>query len=339
MATNQYGQSYEGNDDFRGWLAANGHRMLLDFTGNDGRVDPTWSRVTSVPALNYYGTEHGMDYADEVAGLYNQWLSGRVDQPTNNNYAGYTNSSYNAQAAKEAARAAEAQGIKDRMVGRRGELDDILNAVLAAIDATYAEESTKRKGQYDTDAADLLKTLNQALPEIAASFAAIGSYDSSWNNDSQAHTTDKYNDSQATLTSEYNTDMATLGNKANQARTDARTSYNNNQIDFDTLENTEANSDSLETLRRSENSLNKAINEFSQSQHYYKPGSTFAQELSNLGGVYDYGAIKNAFANYLSTAGAGATNVTKNLSSEAKSQVGEKTKKTEVQENTPTSVK
>ena len=42
MATNKYGQTYQGNDDFRAWLAGMGNdtgaKHLLNMVGNDGRV-------------------------------------------------------------------------------------------------------------------------------------------------------------------------------------------------------------------------------------------------------------------------------------------------------------
>jgi hypothetical protein len=50
MAVNQFGQTYQGNDDFRGWLAGNAGKNvsfnnyvttagdLLNYVGNDGRV-------------------------------------------------------------------------------------------------------------------------------------------------------------------------------------------------------------------------------------------------------------------------------------------------------------
>ena len=93
-----------------------------------------------------------------------------------------TSNTYNAQLAAERARqnqrAGEASNIKNAMMGRRGEFESILNEILGNIDRTYKEESNRRKETYDADSAELLSTLEKALPEIASSFAAIGGYDS-----------------------------------------------------------------------------------------------------------------------------------------------------------------
>lgn len=70
MQTNQYGQKYVGNDDFRGYLAANGFDKYLAFTGNDGGIDSD--------ALNrsIYGT--GRILGDTATGI-------REIQSSNNN--------------------------------------------------------------------------------------------------------------------------------------------------------------------------------------------------------------------------------------------------------------
>ena len=75
MANNQYGQTYSGNDDFRGWLAAGNYKLapssswspvgsgkdLLKYVGNDGKAG------TSNAIVNMYAKD-----------AYNQWKSGRT---------------------------------------------------------------------------------------------------------------------------------------------------------------------------------------------------------------------------------------------------------------------
>lgn len=224
---------------------------------------------------------------------------------------GYSSSNtYNAQLAAEKARqaqrASEAQGIKDRMMGRRGEFENILNEILGNIDKTYKEESGRRKETYDADSAELMNTLEQALPEIAASFAAIGGYDSSLRGYREMDAEKEHQNSQNELKREYESELGNLGAKANQARTEARTAYNNFMTDFDTLANTTANSDNLENIRKSENSLLKGVNDFRGQSNIYKPNSTFSNEMKNLGGDYDFGNIRDAFASFLNTTNAGS---------------------------------
>jgi hypothetical protein len=304
MATNQYGQTYSGNDDFRGWLAAGNsapvlfgnkfgesgdayNKLLLQFAGNDGSIS------INDPEL-----------ADYARYMYNTWSKQR-------NGGGYsTSNTYNAQLAAEQARQAqranEAQGIKDRMMGRRGEFENILNETLDNIDKTYKEESSRRKETYDADSAELMNTLEQALPEIAASFAAIGGYDSSLRGYREMDAEKEHQNSQNELKREYESELGNLGAKANQARTEARTAYNNFMTDFDTLAGTEANSDNLENIRKSQNSLLKGINDFRGQSNIYKPNSTFSSEMKNLGGDYDFGNIRDAFTSFLNTTNAGS---------------------------------
>lgn len=255
-----------------------------------------------------------------------------------------TSNTYNAQLAAEKARqakrASEAQGIKDSMLGRRGEFESVLNDILKNIDTTYKEESNRRKETYDSDAAELMQTLEKALPEIAASFAAIGGYDSSLRGYREMDAEKEHQSSQDELKREYEADLGNLGAKANQARTDARTSYNNFMTDFDTLANTEANSDNLETIRKSENSLNKGLNDFRGQSEIYKPNSTFSNEMKNLGGDYDFGSIKDAFTSFLNTTTAGNGGSTfsadEKIAEEAKKQTGKT--KSEIEQNKSTGV-
>lgn len=260
------------------------------------------------------------------------------------NYGYSTSNTYNAQLAAEQARQAqranEAGNIKNNMMGRRGEFEAILNEILGNIDKTYKEESGRRKETYDADSAELLDTLEQALPEIAASFAAIGGYDSSLRGYREMDAEKEHQNSQNELKREYETELGNLGAKANQARTEARTSYNNFMTDFDTLANTEANSDNLENIRKSENSLNKGLNDFRGQSNIYKPNSVFSREMSNLGGDYDFGNIRDAFTSFLNTTnagtGAGEFQADEKIAEEAKKTTNKV--KNEIEQNKSTGV-
>lgn len=316
MATNQYGQTYSGNDDFRGWLAAGNSAPVL-FGNKFGKSGNAYNKLL----LQFAGNDGGIsindpELADYARYMYNTWSKQRNGGGNSNggngggNYGYSTSNTYNSQLAAEQARQAqranEAQGIKDRMMGRRGEFENILNEILGNIDKTYKEESGRRKETYDADSAELMNTLEQALPEIAASFAAIGGYDSSLRGYREMDAEKEHQNSQNELKREYESELGNLGAKANQARTEARTAYNNFMTDFDTLANTTANSDNLENIRKSENSLLKGVNDFRGQSNIYKPNSTFSNEMRNLGGEYDFGNIRDAFASFLNTTNAGS---------------------------------
>ena len=274
----------------------------------------------------------------------------RIDNPnptqTNNTSTRSSSSNYYSrlaaqQAAANARKASEAANIKNSMMGRRGEFQNILNDIISNIDTTYREESSKRKKSYDKDAAALLDTLEKALPSIAASFANIGAYDSSLRGYREIDAEKEHQASQEDLAEEYDNDMANLGNKANQARVEARNSYNNFMTDFDTLNNTEANADNLENIRSSQNSLLKGLNDFRSQSEMYKPNSTFASEMKTLGGKSNFENLSNSLKNFLTNAGAsssatGGFNADEKLSADTKEAT--KKAKSEIETNKATGV-
>lgn len=86
MATNQYGQNYSGNDDFRGWLAAGsaGGPYGLGLTG----VGPLSAKGTADLLLKNLGNDgrSGNSQYDAIGQrLYQQWSSGRTAKTSNSN--------------------------------------------------------------------------------------------------------------------------------------------------------------------------------------------------------------------------------------------------------------
>ncbi len=330
------------NNHFVYWLGEDGNVWVKKNgdTQNIGKAlmrDGQWNGLPESELMSLVNT------GTRIANPNPSNIGGQGSAGGESNYGYSTNNTYNAQLAAEQARqaqrASEAQGIKDRMMGRRGEFEGILNEILGNIDRTYKEESSRRKETYDADSAELMSTLEQALPEIAASFAAIGGYDSSLRGYREMNAEKEHQNSQNELKREYETELGNLGTKANQARTEARTSYNNFMTDFDTLANTAANSDNLENIRKSENSLLKGINDFRGQSNIYKPNSTFSNEMSNLGGEYDFGNIRDAFASFLNTTNAGSSSnfrADEKLAEEAKKTTGKV--KNEIEQNKATGV-
>lgn len=285
------------------------------WVGTDGNV---WANIDgNVKKMTERGSARDGYFVGGADGEMNSYIfspENRIEDPVNGASVApsVNNSSYNAQLAAanalKAQRTGEAQSIKNSMMGQRNRVTEMLNNILGNIEKVYGEEKSKRDEKKDEDSAELLAQLEKALPGIGSSFAAIGAYDSSWNNDAQADTKEEHNKAQDKIQKEYDADMTTLGNKRNQAKTDAQNSYNNFMADFDTFDGTEANSDNLETLRASKNSLVKAMNDFSAQGDYYKPGSRLQNEMSSLGNYNGQKTI-DAFSSFLNTAGAGGSGV------------------------------
>jgi hypothetical protein len=315
------------------------------WVGTDGNI---WANVDgnvqklAEGSLDYNG--QGGSYILGVGGDPENRVSvplyakNKIDDPVNPSTATASASSSNSQLAQlnaqKAARTSEAQNIKSSMLSQRDRVSNMLQDILKNIESVYSEEKSKRDEQKDADSATLLEQLEQALPGIGSSFAAIGAYDSSWNNDAQGTTKEEHNKAQDEITKEYDADIKALGNKRNQARTDAQNAHDNFMVDFDTFNNTAANSDNLETLRASKNSLMKAINDFSSQGNYYKPGSSLQNEMAGIGN-YDGQKAIDAFGSFLSTAGAGGSGVkagnetTQSIAAKNKN----KNEKTELEQN------
>lgn len=164
MATNQYGQTYSGNDDFRGWLAGNGYSQYLSFTGNDGKVDPGVLIRTTTDGRTT--TESAMSYADRVNGLYNEWLSGRQAANNQSDYGpnatkktgggGGSTTTSSAQAAKDAKMRSfydnRINSINDTIDKLGGGLQNQLDRINGEYNTYKNEQESaykKAKGEYD----------------------------------------------------------------------------------------------------------------------------------------------------------------------------------------------
>lgn len=81
MATNQFGQSYSGNDDYRGYLQANGYGYYLPYVGNDGGFNQNkyaGDTATQAAGLGLTGSGSlGLIDPNKNAELYRNWANAR----------------------------------------------------------------------------------------------------------------------------------------------------------------------------------------------------------------------------------------------------------------------
>ena len=154
MATNQYGQNYSGNDDFRGYLAGNAGRVaggaplanpltygdMLNFVGNDGGID--WGHAA------IYGNKSS-NIAGDVANAYNAWLNDRTARGSTNEAGPYipqnSSSSYAA-----AQRAAEEERIKQANIAYYNELINQKNKEIDLLGASLQNDLDRINGEYNT---------------------------------------------------------------------------------------------------------------------------------------------------------------------------------------------
>ena len=201
-----YGK-YNGNDDFRGFLAGNGLNSLLKYTGNDGGVD----RDALIRAKHPDGTgfndanDLGQEYAgvsSTVRGLYNNWSAirnkGDKPTPTPSNPRG---GSYDPRAAAEAkARADEIAKYREQervAAEGLGRLDRQRDIWRGNVENNYANQLndlensyTQSKGAYEMNKRDseaqnravrsqIMEDANNQTNSLRQMFAAGGAGDSS----------------------------------------------------------------------------------------------------------------------------------------------------------------
>ena len=201
--------NYNGNRDFRGFLAGNGFNNLLKYTGNDGGVDRDAMIRTNHPDGTGFNDANdlGFEYAGTsnlVRGLYNDWLRNRkpgdgpAPTPT---YSDPRGGSYNPQAAAEAkaradeiAKYREQERVASEGLGRldrqrdiwRGNVENNYAHQLNDLENSY----TQSKGAYEMNKRDseaqnravrsqIMEDANNQTNSLRQMFAAGGAGDSS----------------------------------------------------------------------------------------------------------------------------------------------------------------
>lgn len=202
--------NYKGNNDFRGFLAANGFNNFLKYTGNDGGVDRNAMIRTNHPDGTGFNDANdlGFEYAGTsnlVRGLYNDWLKNRkpgdgpAPTPTYSNPRG--GGYYNPQAAAEAkARADEIAKYREQervAAEGLGRLDRQRDIWRGNVENNYANQLndlensyTQSKGAYEMNKRDseaqnravrsqIMEDANNQTNSLRQMFAAGGAGDSS----------------------------------------------------------------------------------------------------------------------------------------------------------------
>lgn len=201
--------NYNGNRDFRGFLAGNGFNNLLKYTGNDGGVDRDAMIRTNHPDGTGFNDANdlGFEYAGTshlVRGLYNDWLKNRQpgDKPTPTpTYSNPRGGTYDPRAAAEArARADEIAKYREQervAAEGLGRLDRQRDIWRGNVENNYANQLndlensyTQSKGAYEMNKRDseaqnravrsqIMEDANNQTNSLRQMFAAGGAGDSS----------------------------------------------------------------------------------------------------------------------------------------------------------------
>lgn len=198
-------------------------------------------------------------------------------------------------AAMRAQQAGEAKGIKDRIMGRGGEIDSILGEIIGNIDTLLKERKGKREGQYDTESAALIDSLNAAIPEIQKAFASLGLSSSTFVGDRVDNTNQEYTKSQEGVDTQFEEDLANYGTWATAEKGNAETSAKKARNTLDFVGNAEANADNLSRFQESELSFNNALTDFGNQKNQYTTSGDALKKLEGIGGDYDFSKVMDSF--------------------------------------------
>lgn len=194
-----------------------------------------------------------------------------------------------------AQQASEAQGIKDRILGRGGEIDSILNDIMGRIDNLLGDKKKLRQQSYDTDSAALIDSLNAAIPEIQKAFASLGLSSSTFVGDRVDGTTKEYEKSQEAVDTQFNNDLAGFQSWADSEKGSARASADKARNDLNFVRNAGATADNLSRFQESERSFNNALTDFGSQRNNYTTSGDALKRLESVGSDYDFSKIMDSF--------------------------------------------
>ncbi len=241
------------------------------------------------------------------------------------------------QQARQAADTAEAQRIRGSILGRRGEIRDILNTILGNIQAELGEAKGRRTRQFDRDVDSLVASLDSAIPDIQNAFAAMGLSNSTYKGDRVQDTRDSYGKSWEDTNRQLNEDLTGFQRNAASKSAEANTNANKMFGALDEVEGMKASADNLGQLKDFNSQSRNALADFNGEKSKFMPGSEALRAISALNSNYDFGKTLDTFNAFASDKAAPSGNGVGGGKAKA-GQIYEddkKKNKTEVQINNP----
>lgn len=304
-------------------------------TGDKGR--PGQVHLSAVPdfgvrstSFNPTGREDNFTPRDET-----------IDPPTDNVGGNLTyDPAYQAflqEQARQAADAAEAQRIRDAILGRRKSVEDLLNDILDNIDTQLREGKGSREAQFTRDVADLVAALDGSLPDIENAFAALGLSNSTYKADRIQDTRDSYERSYVDTERQKEEDLTAMQQKAKAEKAKWQGEANNILDTISTFKDLQPTHNDLNRLRDADLSSKKAINSFRSSRDAFQPGSEALSAITKLDGDYDFSKTLESFNSLASENNPASGSVSAQAAGSGRLFEDDKKnkKKTEVQVNNP----
>lgn len=243
----------------------------------------------------------------------------------------------NKAAAQKVAQAGKAQGIKNSLVGRGGEVDSILQDILSRITGVLEDKKKSRSIQYDGDSAALINSLNSAIPEIQKAFASLGLSSSTFVGDRVSDTNNEYEKSQEGVNTQFDNDIADYGKWATGEEGKAGASATKAKSNIDYVKGLDPTAENLSGLQQSQQTFNNALTDFGSQTSQFEGTGDALQKMNDIGSDYDFNGILNAFGGFAGNSANIGNGKAINRVKNAVAGVDEKTKKklNEVQVNNP----
>lgn len=318
------GDTSRGDEDILPWISKDG-----------GARDFAYSSPEP-GAVSFQGKVND-GWVDNGKGGYSQVASKPVTpitpvDPSSPDRTPQIDPAYAAFQALQAQKTNKARGIKDSILGRRGEVDNLLADILGRIESSLGEAKGKRTGKFDRDNQDLVGTLDTSLPDAEKAFASLGLSNSTFSNDRSQDIRDSYERAHDDTKRAYGDDLAQFEQGANSQRASANTEADLARNKFNTIENTEANADNLQGLQQGKSSVEDMLTSFGGERNKIMNSSDALNKILGMQGDDKFGDVLNSFAGF---AGGTPAPTASGTTASGLFNKDKKKDKTEVQANNP----
>lgn len=201
---------------------------------------------------------------------------------------------------KQAEDTAEARKLRESILGRRGEVQSILDAILGNIDTELGEAKGRRTGQFDRDVDSLVGALDAAIPDIQNAFAAMGLSNSTYKGDRVQDTRDSYGKSYEDTNRQLNEDLTGFQRNAASKKAQANTNAKKMFSALDEVEGMQANADNLGQLKKFSSDTSNALTDFEGEKSKFMPGGEALRAISALDNGYDFSKTLDTFNTFAS---------------------------------------
>jgi len=113
---------------------------------------------------------------------------------------------------------AQAAALRDKIMGRAGDIDNVYGSLFSDLEKLIKSRDAELESQYGDQLKTASKNYTDAIPQIDASYAAVGAYDSTNRGDARTKADEGFKSTTKTIGDNKNKDKAALGQYSNEQR-------------------------------------------------------------------------------------------------------------------------